>query len=143
MEFHRANNSNRKELESKLSNLQDMCDYFRPMNSWLRGHLDKASDIIIAKDKDRLYGYIILDKYPTHDEPTHLELELICVGKEGQGKGVGTGLMKQAELVAKKYGLKEIALDAQFQAEGFYKKLNYKEVSRNNQGVRMKKILKG
>ncbi len=129
-------NKNKKNFfEPEISVLQDMCGYFTPLGSWVRDQLDNASDIVYALKEDTLYGYIILDR-----KESHLEVELICVGEEGQKqKGVGRALMNKAEEIAKEYGLDELALDSQFKAEGFYKKLNFKEVSRNNLGVRMKK----
>jgi ribosomal protein S18 acetylase RimI-like enzyme len=131
-------NKNKKNFfEPNISMLQDMCGYFTPLGSWVREQLESASDIVYAIEDDSLYGYIILDK-----KKGHVEVELICVGEEGRKqKGVGSALMKKAEEIAKEYGLSELALDSQFQAEGFYKKLNFKEVSRNNLGVRMKKVI--
>ncbi len=129
--------ANRKKTENNIAELQDMCGYFSPLNSWLRTQLDTASDVVYAMDGENLYGYILLDK-----KKDHLEVELICVGKEGQKqKGIGRALMKKAEEIAHEYNLSEIQLDSQFAAEGFYKKLNFEEVSRNNHGVRMKKSM--
>ncbi len=129
--------ANRKKTEKNIAELQDMCGYFSPLNSWLRTQLDTASDVVYAMDGENLYGYILLDK-----KKDHLEVELICVGKEGQKqKGIGWALMKKAEEIAHEYKLSEIQLDSQFAAEGFYKKLNFEEVSRNNHGVRMKKSM--
>jgi predicted GNAT family N-acyltransferase len=71
---------------------------------------------------------------------THLEIELICVSIKGREmKGIGTTLMKVAETITKEYKLPEIRLDAQFEAEAFYKKLNYKNYARDEYGVSMKK----
>ena len=127
----------RKKNEKHIAELRDMCGYFSPLNTWLHHQIESASDVIYAIEDDSLFGYIILDK-----KPTHLEVELICVGQEGQKrKGIGKSLMMEAEAIAKDYGLSKIELDSQFAAEGFYKKLNFKEVSRNNHGVRMKKTL--
>jgi ribosomal protein S18 acetylase RimI-like enzyme len=138
MKLERVRNKNKNIfLKYDLSKLQDMCGYFTPLGSWLRKQLETASDVVYAVEGDILYGYIILDK-----KDDHLEVELICVGEEARKqKGIGTALMKKAEEIAKEYGLEELALDSQFQAEGFYKKLHFKEVSRNNLGVRMKKKL--
>lgn len=138
MKLERVTNKQRTNfLKPDFSKLQDMCGYFTPLASWLREQLETASDIVYAVEGDILYGYIILDK-----KDDHLEVELICVGEEARKqKGVGTALMKMAGEIAKEYDLNELALDSQFQAEGFYKKLNFKEVSRNNFGIRMKKKL--
>lgn len=138
MKLERVTNKQRPTfLKPDVSNLQDMCGYFTPLASWLREQLETASDIVYAVEGDILFGYIILDK-----KDDHLEVELICVGEEARKqKGVGTALMKRAGEIAKEYGLKELGLDSQFQAEGFYKKLNFKEVSRNHFGIRMKKKL--
>jgi ribosomal protein S18 acetylase RimI-like enzyme len=137
MKLERVPMANRKKTEKNIAELQDMCGYFSPLNSWLRTQLDTASDVVYAMDGENLYGYILLDK-----KKDHLEVELICVGKEGQKqKGIGWALMKKAEEIAHEYKLSEIQLDSQFAAEGFYKKLNFEEVSRNNHGVRMKKSM--
>ena len=135
MKFQRVAPADRKSSEKDIAEMQDMCGYFSPLNSWLRSQIESASDVVYAMEDDILYGYIILDK-----KTTHLEVELICVGEQGQKrKGVGKALMQEAEAIAKGYGLSKIELDSQFAAEGFYKKLNFKEISRNNHGVRMKK----
>jgi ribosomal protein S18 acetylase RimI-like enzyme len=137
MKLERVAMKNRKTHEKHIADLQDMCGYFSPLNSWLRGQLQTASDVVYAMDDENLYGYILVDK-----KKNHLEVELICVGKEGQKqKGIGRALMKKAEEIANEYGLSELQLDSQFAAEGFYTKLNFQEVSRNNHGVRMKKVL--
>ena len=127
----------RKKTEKDIAELRDMCGYFSPLNSWLRTQLDKASDVVYAMDGDTLYGYLILDK-----KEDHLEVELICVSKEGQKqKGIGRSLMMKAEEIAREYELKQIELDSQPQAKGFYKKLNYENDSRDNSGYRMMKKL--
>jgi ribosomal protein S18 acetylase RimI-like enzyme len=137
MKFQRIPAANRKRSEKDIQEMQDMCGYFSPLNSWLRSQIESASDVVYAMEENILYGYIILDK-----KPKHLEIELICVGQEGQKrKGIGKSLMQEAEEIAKDYGLFKIELDSQFAAEGFYKKLNFNEISRNNHGVRMKKTL--
>ncbi len=47
-----------------------------------------------------------------------------------RGKGVGTELMKKSMAAARDfYGCEKIHVDAQKQAEGFYKKLGFKTVS--------------
>ncbi len=114
-----------------------MCDYFSPLESWLKYQISNASDILYAIHDDTILGYLIADK-----KKTYMEIELICVGEKGRAmKGIGAKLMKEIEAITKSYGLSEILLDSQFQAEGFYKKLNYVEVKRNEYGVTMKKEL--
>ena len=50
--------------------------------------------------------------------------------------------MKTAEAIAKGYELPEIRLESQFQAEQFYKKLDYQNYKRDDDGVYMKKTIK-
>jgi ribosomal protein S18 acetylase RimI-like enzyme len=137
MKFQRVPVAHRKKTNNDIQQMQDMCGYFSPLNTYLHRQIQSASDVIYAIEEDNLFGYMILDK-----KPSHLEVELICVGQEGRKrKGIGKGLMMEAEAIAKDYGLSKIELDSQFSAEGFYTKLNFKEVSRNQHGVRMKKTL--
>lgn len=117
--------------------LQKMCGYFTPLEDWLLNQLRTASDILYAKQGAEILGFLIADK-----KEAHLEIELICVGIKGREiKGIGTTLMKEAEKIAKEYGLKEIRLESQFEAEGFYKRLNYTNYKRDEYGVYMKKTI--
>jgi GNAT superfamily N-acetyltransferase len=109
-----------------------MCGYFTPLDDWLAEQIDNVSDILYATEDGKILGYLIAD-----NRKTHLEIELICVG-EGK-KGTGRQLLEKAEAIAREYGCPEIQLDSQLPAEGFYKKLSYKEISRNEHGIRMKK----
>jgi len=118
--------------------LQKMCGYFTPLEDWLVERLKSASDILYAQNGDDILGFLIAD-----NQTTHLEVELICVSVKGREiKGIGTNLMKTAESIAKEYSLPEIRLESQFQAEEFYKKLNYQNYKRNEFGVSMKKVVK-
>jgi len=118
--------------------LQKMCGYFTPLEDWLVERLKSASDILYAQNGDDILGFLIAD-----NQTTHLEVELICVSVKGREiKGIGTNLMKTAESIAKEYSLPEIRLESQFQAEEFYKKLNYQNYKRNEYGVSMKKVVK-
>lgn len=91
-----------------------------------------------AKNGDEILGFLIADK-----KEKHLEIELICVSIKGREiKGIGTTLMKTAEAIAKGYELPEIRLESQFQAEQFYKKLDYQNYKRDDDGVYMKKTIK-
>lgn len=94
-----------------------------------------ASDIFYAVNGKEVLGYLI-----ANNETTHFQIELICVGSSGQAmKGIGTALMNEAESIAKEYGLPEVRLQSQFQAEVFYKKLKYTESGRNEYGINFKK----
>lgn len=137
MEIHRFLPSERNAIKKDIPALQKMCGYFTPLESWMETQINTASDVLYAvKDKEVL-GFLIAD-----NRKTHLQVELVCVGEKGKAmKGIGTALMKQAEVIAKEYSLPQIRLDSQFEAENFYKKLNYKEMDRNNLGIYMKKNL--
>lgn len=135
MEVKRFSKGERDILLKDVPVLQNMCGYFTPLEDWLIEKLKTASDILYVTEADEILGFLIADK-----QEAHLEIELICVSIRGREiKGIGTTLMKQAERIAREYGLKEVHLESQFAAEGFYKKLNYKNYKRDEYGVYMKK----
>ncbi len=137
MEIQRFSIKQRNQLKQHIPLLVTMCDYFTPLNSWMADKIKDVSDVFYAVKGNTILGYVIADK-----QPTHLEIELICVGPEGRAmKGIGKKLMEACEEAAKTYKLSEIQLDAQHKAEGFYKHLGYTMLSKNNSGVRMKKNL--
>lgn len=99
--------------------------------------MTNVSDVLYAVKGKTILGYALLD---TKDG--YLELELICVGPEGRAmKGIGKKLMEATEKIAKEYKLPEVQLDAQIKAEGFYKYLGYTNIERDNEGIRMKKVV--
>lgn len=57
------------------------------------------------------------------------KLERICVLEEARGKGAGAIIMQGLEALAKQQGLQTVKLGAQVQAQGFYEKLGYKQIS--------------
>lgn len=137
MEIRRFLIQDRHDLKTHIPQLQIMCDYFTPFSSWMEKQIETASDVLYAVKDDMVLGYVIADK-----KKKHLQIELICVGKEGRSmKGIGTALMKECETIAKEYSLPEIQLDAQERAVGFYEKLGYTEVKRSKKEVIMKKTL--
>ncbi len=135
MEIQRFSIKQRNQLKQHIPLLVTMCDYFTPLNSWMAEKIQDVTDVFYAVKDDKILGYVLAD-----NKKSHLEIELICVGPEGRAmKGIGKALMKACENAAKSYKLSEIQLDAQKEAEGFYKYLGYSILSRNNSGVRMKK----
>jgi ribosomal protein S18 acetylase RimI-like enzyme len=137
MEIRRFSLAEREKVMSDLKILQGMCGYFTPLTDWLVNQIKIASDIVYVLNNKEIIGFLIAD-----NKKTYLEIELICVSIEGREiKGIGTTLMKLAENIAKEYSLSEIRLESQLQAEGFYKKLNYKNYKRDEFGVSMKKTL--
>ena len=137
MEVKRFLTKERNSIMKDVPTLQKMCGYFTPLEDWLVDKLNTASDILYALEGREVLGFLIADK-----KESHLEIELICVGIKGREiKGIGTTLMKQAEQIAKEYGVKEIRLESQFEAEGFYKRLNYTNYKRDEYGVSMKKTI--
>jgi N-acetylglutamate synthase-like GNAT family acetyltransferase len=137
MEIHRFSVNERNAIRKDIPKLQKMCGHFTPIDTWMDKQMSSASDILYAvKDKEVL-GFLIAD-----NRKTHIQIELICVGEKGRAlKGIGTTLMKEAEKIAKSYSLPEVHLESQFDAEPFYKKLNYKETERDEYGISMKKNL--
>ena len=137
MEIQHFPIAQRNQLKEHIPQLVSMCDYFTPLNTWMAEKIQDVTDIFYAVKGGKILGYVLAD-----NQKTHLEVELICVGPEGRAmKGIGKKLMQACEHVAKQYGLPEIQLDAQTNAEGFYKHLGYTNISRNNTGIRMKKAL--
>jgi N-acetylglutamate synthase-like GNAT family acetyltransferase len=134
MKLIRFNKKERDLIQSDLPSLKAMCDYIPVMNSWMLEQLEKSTFFVYAMEETKILGFMILDH-----RDTHLELELICVGS--QKGGIGRALMMEAERIAGELSLKEIHLNAQLRAEGFYSKLDYKDVKRYDNGIRMKKIL--
>jgi len=57
------------------------------------------------------------------------KLERICVLPQYRGKGAGNIILETLEKLAAEKGLKKIKLNAQTQAENFYKKHGYQTVS--------------
>ena len=136
MEIQRFSIKQRNQLKPHIPILVTMCDYFTPLNTWLEERMTNVSDILYVVQHKDIVGYALLDK-----KEGYLELELICVGPEGRGKGIGKQLMLATEEIAKEYKVSEIQLDAQFKAERFYKSLGYSNVERSEEGVRMKKMI--
>lgn len=135
MEIKRFSLGERESVLRDTKTLQGMCGYFTPLEDWLINQIKTASDLVYALHNNEILGFLIAD-----NRKSHLEIELICVGIAGREiKGIGTTLMKVAETIAKEYSLPEIRLESQLQAEGFYKKLNYKNYKRDEYGVSMKK----
>jgi ribosomal protein S18 acetylase RimI-like enzyme len=133
MEVKRFTIKQRNDLKPHIPLLVKMCDYFTPLNTWMAEKIQDITDVFYAVKGDDILGYALAD-----NQKTHLEIELICVGPEGRlMKGIGKKLMQACEKVAKEYKLPEIQLDAQINAEGFYKHLGYTNIHRNNTGVRM------
>jgi predicted GNAT family N-acyltransferase len=62
---------------------------------------------------------------PYH-EPTVGKVERVAVVPSHRGTGLGRMLMEYLEGMAKQTGFREIRLNAQLQAETFYKRLGYK-----------------
>lgn len=81
-----------------------------------------------------------------YDERT-AKLQRIAVLQEGRGQGFGRHVVLGLEACAKEAGYEAAVLDAQTQAEGFYKRLGYQTVSTETfldagiPHVRMKKEL--
>lgn len=135
MEIQRFSIKQRNQLKPHIPVLVTMCDYFTPLNTWMEEQMTNVSDVLYVMKDKTILGYALLDK-----KDGYLEVELICVGPEGRAmKGIGKKLMEETEIIAKEYGLSEIQLDAQHKAEGFYKRLGYRNLQRNNSGIRMKK----
>ncbi len=61
------------------------------------------------------------------DEDTYI-LGRLCVLKEYRGRGTGSLILKEAEIIAKQKGGSSLILHSQLQAKGFYEKSGYSQV---------------
>jgi predicted GNAT family N-acyltransferase len=57
------------------------------------------------------------------------KVERVCIKKEWRKKGLGEDLMRSMEQEARRLGYQTLLLNAQTQAEAFYKKIGYATVS--------------
>ncbi|MFC4403274.1 GNAT family N-acetyltransferase [Gracilibacillus xinjiangensis] len=57
------------------------------------------------------------------------KMERICIVKPSRGKGYGKELLLFMEQIAQEKGMKKSKLNAQTQAEAFYRKLGYETIS--------------
>ncbi len=53
----------------------------------------------------------------------------MAVEESVRGKGIGAGLMAQAETIARAAGTKTLTMHARLSARGFYERLGYRETS--------------
>ena len=84
--------------------------------------------ILVAEEKDAIYGFIIYGTFFWHDGIQGWIDELI-VTKEHQGKSIGKNLLHHAEIDLKSKKVKRIWLmsHADSKASSFYDKLDYKQ----------------
>lgn len=77
---------------------------------------------LAAFDRDaRLVGYLNLT--PVDDDV--LKMRQVAVNPDMQGKGIGSALVAESEVLAKKLGFKKIMLHARDTAVPFYLRLGY------------------
>ncbi len=74
---------------------------------------------VLASDLDRPVGTARMDKTG--------HIGRVAVLRDYRGRGIGVMLMKELESLAVEENLKEIHLNAQVQAKGFYQALGYTE----------------
>jgi len=96
---------------------------------------DAKTSIFIAEENDQALGCVICKLMERGENPFTFELrylliDQISVRPEAQGKGVGTALIKQVEILARELNLQEIRLDSWgfnlkahsfFESQGFEK----------------------
>ncbi len=62
-------------------------------------------------------------------EGSSAKAERVCVLSDQRGRGIGAEIMKEMERYSIENGLRTLKLNAQIQAEVFYKRLGYKTIS--------------
>lgn len=77
-----------------------------------------------------------------------VKMRQVAVAKKLQGKGIGTFLVNQSEMLSKSRGFKKMELNARDTAIPFYERLGYKKVGKEFTEVgishfKMQKSLKG
>lgn len=86
---------------------------------------EKGTEAIFIREKTKIIGELI---FKINKEA--IQILLLC--SKNSKKGVGTFAIKTLESYAKIKGIKIISLISEESAIGFYKKLNYTQVSENN-----------
>jgi GNAT superfamily N-acetyltransferase len=84
-----------------------------------------SRQVVCARDaKGKIAGGVILESYWRETY-----VELLWLSEKARGKGVGSELIREAELRARKRGSILIHLNTfSFQAPGFYEKLGYRRL---------------
>jgi predicted GNAT family N-acyltransferase len=106
-------------------------------------HVDACTHLLMTDDAGRALATARIKRY---DERT-AKVQRVAVRRSARGRGYGAVLLEAAEEVARKQGYERVVLDAQCQAEGFYRKLGYRLVSPERffdagiEHVRMEKAL--
>lgn len=84
---------------------------------------DEATHVVLYDNNEPVGAgrFRVLDGYG--------KVERICVLASHRKKGAGNVIMHKMEDIAKEHGISKLKLNAQTQAENFYKKLGYETVS--------------
>jgi GNAT superfamily N-acetyltransferase len=97
--------------------------------------VDPAISIFIAEENGEAFGYILCKLIEHPENPItfarrYLLVDQISVRPAAQGRGVGTALIQQAELLAKELGVQRIQLDSwdfNIKAHGFFERLGFQK----------------
>lgn len=91
------------------------------------GPLRYSRTVLSARDgKGRILGGLIMQSYWRETY-----VELLWLSMKARGAGVGSGLVKEAERLARRRGSRVIHLNTySFQAPGFYEKQGYRRFGR-------------
>lgn len=90
--------------------------------------LGTASEYYIAREDEKIAGYMKLNIDADKDGPGGMELERIYVSKEQKGRGVGKALLQKAAEAGKAYGKRYLWLgvwERNNAALGFYQKQGF------------------
>lgn len=94
---------------------------------WIQNSFDNPGKniIVIKNELETVLGFVLVSK-----RKEQLVIELIAVNRNEKSKGIGTILVRKAEIYAKRHNLKQIRVGTQvtnIAAMNFYNKMNFKQ----------------
>ena len=114
---------------------------FNPLKNTIALLKDKRKVIFIAKEKEKVVGYISLRE----DKNNMGDIGFLAVLREYQRKGIGAKLLEYVEAHARKNRYKELALvvrDTNQQAINLYHKHNFAIIGRRKSGDKIKLVMR-
>jgi len=131
-----------KLIQSEKSYNENIKPEYRVKNWFEKIFNEENNAIFVAKENEKIIGYIYIQIISTDDGPMinkEALLDGLYVEPEYRGKGVAKDLISKAEIWAKNNNVKYLyinVLEENAAALNLYKKLNY-----NNFELKLKKIL--
>ena len=131
-----------KSDEQRFLQLYDQVNgrFYSPYESMPSRDVNEALDNLLDQDCYAAYDneeniISVGACYPDGKE-SRLWVSAISVAEEYQGRGVGSGMLRHLEKIARqKEGIAQVALRSVFTAEGFYEKNGYSPISSDRVGL--------